>query len=83
MDSKKGVIEIQFNWIFILVAGALILILFVVIVQRQGSVSNQSRDIDIRSKLGTILTGAKQSTDTTFVIDIPSKTEIDFGCNKI
>jgi len=81
MDSKKGVIEIQFNWIFILVAGALILILFVVIVQRQGSVSNQSRDIDIRSKLGTILTGAKQSTDTTFVIDIPSKTEIDFGCN--
>ena len=81
MDSKKGVIEIQFNWIFILVAGALILILFVAIVQRQGSVSNQSRDIDIRSKLGTILTGAKQSTNTLFIIDIPSKTEINFGCN--
>src|SRR3989338_1748 len=80
MSSKKGGIEVQFNWIFILIAGALILVFFVSLVQRQETVSNEKRDIDIRSKLSTILTSAKQSTGTLFEIKIP-KTEIAFGCN--
>ena len=80
MESKKGVIEVQFNWIFILVAGALILTLFVGLVQKQGTISNQKRDVDIRGKLNTILVSAKQSVGTQFVISIP-KTEITFGCN--
>ncbi len=80
MASKKGVIEVQFNWIFILIAGALIVAFFVILVQRQGTISDEKRDIDIKSKLSTILVGAKQSTGTYFIITIP-KTEITYSCN--
>jgi uncharacterized protein YpmB len=67
MDGKKGVVEVQFNWIFILIAGALILIFFVTVVQKQDKASTQNQNVDIRSKLNT-------------VIKIPSA-DLTFGCN--
>lgn len=79
MKSKRGVVEVQFNWVFILVVGAIILMFFVVIVQRQEDVSEQKRDVSIKAKFKTILVSAKQSTGTLFVINIP-KTEIEYTC---
>ncbi|NQV09305.1 hypothetical protein HQ529_05635 [Candidatus Woesearchaeota archaeon] len=79
MKSKRGAIEVQFNWIFVLIAGALILLFFVIIVQRQTDVSEEKESIDIRTNLKTILTSAKQSTNTLFSLQMP-KTEITYDC---
>lgn len=80
MKTKRGVIEVQFNWIFVLIAGAIILLLFVIIVQRQSDVSEEKASIDIKTKFKTILVSAKQSTNTLFSLQMP-KTEITYDCN--
>ena len=39
--NKKGIIEIQFNWIFVLVVGAIILVFFFGFVQKQKSFAEE------------------------------------------
>ena len=40
--NKKAAIEIQFNWMFVLVAGAVILSFFVFTVMRQRDIAGQA-----------------------------------------
>ncbi len=78
--SKKAAIEVQFNWIFIIIAGALILLFFISIVTKQKAISDTRISSTILVDLETILTGAKVSTGTVNLIKIPSS-EIRFECN--
>ena len=78
--KKRGIVAVQFNWIFVLIVGALIILFFIVMVKRQGDISEEKSQIDIRSKFKTILVSAKQSTGTLFSMYLP-KTELEFGCN--
>jgi len=79
MKSKKGVVEVQFNWIFILIAGALILAFFISLVAKQKTTSDLSAKAKISVDLEAILTGAGSSRGTVNIIDIP-KAEIEFYC---
>ena len=79
--KKKGVIEVQFNWIFTLIVGALILALFSSIIIKQKSSSENTISATLLTNLETILVGAKISTGTINVIDMP-KTNIEFSCNQ-
>ena len=81
MESKKGVFEIQFNWIFVLAVGALILLFFSVIVLRQKGISEISTSDLILKNLEAILSGAEVSRGTVNLVDIP-KTEIEFECSR-
>ena len=78
--KKRGIVAVQFNWIFILIVGALIILFFIVMVKRQGGISEEKSQIEIRSKFKTILVSAKQSTGTLFSMYLP-KTELEFGCS--
>ena len=77
--KKRGIIEVHFNWIFILIAGALILIFFFSLINKQKEVSELKASSTIATNLHSILTGAEVSTQTVNIIDIP-KIEINFGC---
>ncbi len=80
MKNKKA-FEIQFNWIFVLVAGAAILAFFtVILVKHRASLESSSRATVIKS-IESIITGASISKDTTNTIDIPSL-DIEVSCNK-
>ncbi len=81
MKSKKAVVEVQINWIFVLIAGALILLLFVSFVMKQKSVSTIKLDAAIKKDISLILTGSKVSSGTTNIIEIP-QTEISFACEQ-
>ena len=79
--QKKAIIDVQFNWIFIIIAGAVILLFFVSVINKQRVVSDNQISSTILLDLESILTGAKVSTGTVNIVDIPKK-EIGFECNK-
>ncbi|MBW2981365.1 hypothetical protein KY343_00665 [Candidatus Woesearchaeota archaeon] len=80
--SKKAQLAIPFHWIFILIAGALILIFFISIVFKQKAVSEEKLSAELISSIEEIFTGAGVGEDETIhVIDIP-KTEFNFICEE-
>ncbi|HLG24945.1 MAG TPA: hypothetical protein VI564_08495 [Candidatus Nanoarchaeia archaeon] len=81
MRNKKG-IEVQFNWLFVLLAGSAILIFFIVFIIRQKNVSEVSNMNSVLKSLESIIAGASVSTYTTNLIEIP-ESSIELGCNRL
>src|SRR3989338_5175327 len=79
--GRKG-FEIQFNWIFVLVAGAAIILFFSLVAIKLKDISESSRQADIIKGIETIITSASVAIDTTNVIDI-SDSEIRVDCTSI
>tara|TARA_Y100000310_G_scaffold2558_1_gene3289 strand:+ start:7460 stop:8467 length:1008 start_codon:yes stop_codon:yes gene_type:complete len=78
--SKKGVVETQFNWIFILIIGAVVLILFTGVIVRQKNVSDTSTELNLLESLDSIFSGLETSSGTVSLVAIPNS-KIEFGCN--
>ena len=76
---KKGVIALQLNWIFVLIIGAIILTFFIVIVQKQREVSEQTISGAIQTDLQAIFASSAVSTGTASIVEVPSR-EISFSC---
>lgn len=67
--GKKGQMELTFNWIYILVAGTIILLFFVGLVARQKQVSEERLSGDVVEVMTSILAGAGVSEKTKNFID--------------
>jgi hypothetical protein len=82
-SNKKSQLAIPLHWIFILVAGALILIFFVSIIFRQKAVSEQKIAITLASDVEEIFAGAGSGEGEVEYdnFDIP-RTEITFICDE-
>lgn len=78
---KKGVIEVQFNWLFILIIGAVILMVFSGIIMKQKDSSENSRNVLVLNSLAAILSGSEASSGTVNVVRIPDS-KIEFSCNR-
>jgi hypothetical protein len=79
MKSKRGQITVQFNWIFVLVVGAIILLFFVGIINTQRELSQKKIAAVVLNDLEAIATGAEVSKGTAQLIDIPNL-DIEFDC---
>ena len=79
--KKRGQIDIQFNWIFVLIAGAIILAFFFSVINKQRTYSDIKTSQTIVTNLESIFTGASISTDTVNVIDLP-QAKVEFECNQ-
>ncbi len=79
MAKKKGSIEVQFNWIFVMVAGALILVFFFGIVQKQRELSQAKISNSLLTNIESIATGAGVAKGTVQQINLPN-IGINFGC---
>jgi len=77
--GKKGVITIQFNWIYVIIIGGLILGLFIGIINKQRAVSEVAASGEMQRKLETLLVGAASSLGTANLLDI-GRTEINVDC---
>ncbi len=71
--------EVQFNWIFVMIAGALILVFFFGIVQKQREISNAKIADSLLTNIESIATGAAISKGTVQPVDLPN-VGVDFGC---
>ena len=79
---NKKAFEIQFNWLFVLVAGAAILLFFTFIAVKQKSISDTSAKAIVLKSIEAIITGTIASADTTNIIDIPNS-EIEISCGRV
>ena len=68
--QKRGQTEITFNWLYILIAGGLILLFFVGIVVKQQARSETQLSFDVVRILESIIKGASISEKTKNSIDI-------------
>jgi len=78
--NKKAVVEIQFNWIFIMIVGAIILMFFITIVVQQSRQSNKKIAASITFDMSSIFSGAQISTNTEHIVDIPPL-NLHFECD--
>ena len=78
--NKKAQLGAHFHWIFILIAGAIILTFFVSIVIKQKDISEQNIAGKAIGGLDQIFTAAGVTEDTLNKIDIP-KIEMEFICS--
>lgn len=70
MTTRKGQTQITFHWIYVVIAGALILLFFIgIVVQQQRSASEQLQS-DILRSVESILTAAGVSKNTRDSLDI-------------
>ncbi len=79
---SKRAIELQFHWIFILIAGAVILAFFFSVVQKQRALSEEKLSITLAGQMDAIFTGAIESKGTTQSLVTP-KPGIAFSCSKV
>jgi hypothetical protein len=77
--NRRAAIEIQFNWIFVLLVGATILIFFAGIITKQKELSSTRVSTVVLNDLETITVGAKVTKGTVQIIRTPD-IEIKFDC---
>ncbi len=78
--NNKG-FELQFNWIFILIAGALILTFFTTIAYRQRAISNEKLQLMLAGEIENAFTGAILSKGTAQKLPMPAQ-GIAFECTQ-
>jgi len=76
----KKAIELQFHWIFVLIAGAIILGFFFTVVQKQRSYAEQRVSIRLSSDIEAVFSGAIESKGTVQFLPTPSG-GINFFCS--
>ena len=81
MKNKKS-FEMQFNWIFVLIIGAAILLFFASIIFKQKNLSDVTSKTELLRDIESLIDGASVSLDTTNTIAL-SKSNMDISCNKI
>lgn len=72
---------VQFNWIFVVIAGGLILAFFFGVAMKQRSLSEEKLSVTLSADLENILTAAIVSKGTAQLLPVPSK-GLSFACSK-
>jgi len=80
LRNNKGIVDVQFNWIFVMIAGFVIFLFIISIVLSQKKNSDEKLTISSLNQITTILKGKEQSPDIYSEITIPSTT-LDFACD--
>jgi hypothetical protein len=80
--SKKGISSQQFHWLFVLVAGGIILLFFITIIMAGKQSSENKLAISMMNSFDAIFAGSKASDNTLTILDAPPNTAIEFVCDR-
>ncbi len=78
---SKGQVEVQFNWIFILIVGAIILSFFVVIAMRQKQASESSINVGFFVNFEKALSGISAVQGKTLLFEVPNM-DLNYECTQ-
>jgi hypothetical protein len=78
--GRRGVVDVQFNWIFVLIAGFVIFLFIISIIFSQKNASEKQTSISAMNQITTILKSKQQTGDVYSETSIPSTT-MDFTCD--
>lgn len=76
---KKGQVSSQFNWVFILIAGVIILTFFISIVNKQKEQADVKISANVLNAFDTLIKSSVVKDRTTQIITMP-KQDIEFYC---
>jgi len=77
--NLKGQLEISFNWIFILIAGAAILFFFITIITKEKNDTQTQIDLRVAQNLEKVLSVIRQNTASVQVLDA-FNSDAEFRC---
>lgn len=80
MMKKKAAIDVQFNWIFVLIVGALILLFFVSVVNSTKKSSEKAISSTLNSRLKNIINQVSGDVENSRSVEMPGLT-LQFECN--
>ncbi|MBW2988200.1 hypothetical protein DRJ48_01735, partial [Candidatus Woesearchaeota archaeon] len=80
--NRNGAVEIQFNWIFVLVAGALIIAMVTGFALRWIKTSERSEAVEALSNIDTIITATGVVEGETKVVSLPDFS-LRYDCNEL
>jgi hypothetical protein len=78
--GRKGIVDIQFNWIFILIVGFVIFLFIISIVYSQKRNADLQSGISITNQITTLLKSKQQTADVYSEISFP-RSSINFRCD--
>lgn len=78
--SKKAQIEVSFNWVFVLIAGAIILFFFVRVITTETELTQTASQTRAASRMNAVITALQQNPDSVSVQDRINY-EIQFYCD--
>ena len=81
--NKRAQVEIQFNWIFVIIAGSVLLGFFFMMIASQSSVSEQKISVSLARNFKTILDATAQKSGTFKEYQFPSTLDIEFECDEV
>ncbi len=79
-NSKRSAIEIQFNWIFVLIAGTVIFVFIISLILSQKKDVDKQISQDVLKQLATNIKGKQQLSDTFSQMETPPTT-FTFTCD--
>ena len=81
-SNKSGQVQLTFSWIYIMLAGAIILLFFVGLVFKQQAAAEESLAFDVVQVMDSIFTGAQVSEKTKNFIDVSGLADytLSFTC---
>lgn len=74
--------ELQFHWIFVLIAGAIILAFFFSVVQKQRSISEERLSVTLSTDIDAVFSSALESRGTSQRLAVP-ESGISFSCSDV
>lgn len=80
-NNKKGQLEIQFNWIFVIIIGAVILGFLLTFIFSQGDANDKKVSASIANNFETIITSTNQKIGTVKSYKVPD-VDINFVCDQ-
>ncbi len=78
----KKAFELEFHWIFIMIAGALILVFFFTLAQKLRTVSEENRILDVSRELDHVFSAAISAKRVSQQVSLP-KGGISFECSQV
>lgn len=78
--NKKGISTPVINWVFVMIAGAVILIFVFKIINSQGEITELQVSAELLEDMGNVLVGRSVSENSFTEIDIPSDKIFLFKC---
>jgi hypothetical protein len=81
MLYKKAQVEVQFNWIFVIIVGVIFLSFFFMYIANRAEVSEQKISVGMARHFRTIIDSTSQKSGTVKEYTLPAPVEIKFICN--
>jgi len=78
--QRKGVVDVQFNWIFVMIAGVVMFLFIISIVFAQKRSADTQAGISAMNQIATLIKGKQQSANVYSEITIP-QTNVNFRCD--